>query len=212
MVPMGERGGDGPTTAGDIGDAELVAALAAGDEAAFADLVTLLTPTLLRLAALYVPTRAVAEEVVQETWVAVVRGLPGFEGRSSLRTWVCRILLNRARSLGARERRSAAPAHDGSWTAPERGRFFPIGTWEAPPSRWDELPEERLMAAETIAHVDQAIAALPLRQRTVVELRDRQHWTAAEVSELLGLSDANQRVLLHRARRSVRASLEEYLR
>lgn len=205
------EGGASAACAPPQGDGAVLEALRRGDEGAFADLVERLTPAMLRLAAAYVPNRAVAEEVVQDTWLAVVRGLGAFEGRSSLRTWVYRILLNRARSTGDRERRSVV-AELGDDPPPERGRFAPSGAWSVPPTGWDEQPEDRLLAAETLGVVERAIAGLPFRQRLVVDLRDRQHLSAAEVGELLDLSDGNQRVLLHRGRRVVRAALEEDLR
>ncbi len=197
----------------------LVDALRGGDERVFASLIDKHTSAMLRLALLYVPTRAVAEEVVQETWLAVMRGVASFEGRSSLRTWIFRILLNKAKSSGLAERRNLPLDDlDGGGEAegppvvdPARFTGLPRGYWSSPPSHWDELPEERLLARETLALVERAMASLPRSQRAVFELRDLQHWTAAEVCEALGITAANQRVLLHRARARMRTSVEEYL-
>jgi RNA polymerase sigma-70 factor (ECF subfamily) len=193
-----------------------VAALSDGDEAAFAGLVDRWGPALLRLARSYVPSQAVAEEVVQETWLAVLRGLDGFEGRSSLRSWVFGILVNQARAHGRRERRSlpfAALLRGGKepTVAPERfqgrGDERP-GWWAAPPRRWED-PEAHLEAESTRAALRGAIAALPRRQREALLLRDVLGVPSAEACTVLGLSEGNQRVLLHRARAKVRAALEE---
>lgn len=196
----------------------LVDALRDGDERVFASLIDKHTSAMLRLASLYVPTRAVAEEVVQETWLAVVRGVDSFEERSSLRTWIFRILLNKAKSSGLAERRNLplddldGDAAEGSPVVdPARFAGLPRGYWSSPPNHWDELPEERLLARETLALVERAMESLPRGQRAVFELRDLQHWTAAEVCEALGITAANQRVLLHRARARLRTSIEEYL-
>jgi RNA polymerase sigma-70 factor (ECF subfamily) len=173
-----------------------------------------------RVALSFVQTEAVADEVVQETWLAVIRGLGGFEARCTLKTWIFQILVNRARSRGARERRitpfSSLDQGDGEEEAtvdPER--FLPpesalAGYWAASPSRFFELPEEQLLAQETTQLVEQAIERLPLRQRQVIRLRDIEGWDGGEVCESLGLSAANQRVLLHRARAAVRAVLEAH--
>jgi RNA polymerase sigma-70 factor, ECF subfamily len=203
-------------------DAALVEALRRGDEAAFAEIADRWGPALLRLARVHVPSRAVAEEVVQETWLAVLRGIDRFEGRSSLRTWVFGILLNLARTHGRRERRSLPFAalrerwheHRGEPVVPEdrfqgRGDERP-GWWSAPPDRWAD-PEERLQAAAAREVLGDAIAALPPRQREVIVLRDVLGCSAEEVSNVLEVSDGNQRVLLHRARAKVRAVLERHL-
>jgi RNA polymerase sigma-70 factor, ECF subfamily len=200
------------------GDAQLVAALRAGDEETFRSLVRAWNGPLLRVAQIFVPSRAVAEEVVQETWLGVLRGIDRFEGRSSLKTWIFRILVNRAQTRGARERRvvpfsALAPEDEDPTVDPDR--FLPhghpvAGYWSATPTRFFELPEERLLAAEAAALIAQAIAALPDRQRRVIELRDVEGWESVEVCDSLGLSPENQRVLLHRARAAVRAILEEY--
>jgi len=193
-------------------------ALRAGDERAFGLLVREHESLLLRLALLYAPSRAVAEEVVQETWIAVLRGLDGFEGRASLRTWISRILINVARRGAGREGRSipfsslATEEEDGPSVDPDR--FFAdgpyAGHWLSFPSDWSQLPEERVLAKEVRAVVDGAIARLTPAQREVMTLRDLEGWSAAEASELLGISDGNQRVLLHRARTKVRDALERH--
>jgi RNA polymerase sigma-70 factor (ECF subfamily) len=201
-------------------DAELLARLRCGDEAAFLALVRRYGPVMQRLALTYVRTPSVAEEVVQDAWIGVLRSLERFEGRSSLRTWLLRILANRARTRGAREARClpfsalARDEDEGPAVDPDRfqgpdGRF--PGGWAAFPAPWDSVPEERLLARETLAEVDAAIRQLPPRQQEVIVLRDVEGWSAEEVCDALELSAANQRVLLHRARSRVRASLECYL-
>jgi RNA polymerase sigma-70 factor (ECF subfamily) len=200
------------------GEEALVARLQAGDEAAFRELVTRHDRAMRRLARSYVHTVSAADEVVQETWLAVIRGLPNFERRSSLKTWIFRILVNRAQTRGVRERRvvpfsALAPSDDDPTVDPDR--FLPpghpvAGYWSATPTRFFELPEERLLAAEAAGLIAQAIAGLPDRQRRVIELRDVEGWESTEVCESLGLSPENQRVLLHRARSTVRSILEEY--
>jgi RNA polymerase sigma-70 factor (ECF subfamily) len=192
----------------DLDDAELVKALREGDEAVFASLMEAYYSALLRVAASHVPSRAVAEEVVQETWLAVLRGIDGFEGRSSLRTWIFRVLTNIASRRGPREHEtvpfSSLDGEDGP-------RFDPAGHWVAGPHPW-ETPEERTVAGETRDVVLAAIEALPPAQRRVIALRDVEGWPAAETCEALGLGEANQRMLLHRARTKVRAALDRYYR
>ena len=201
-------------------DAELVRALLAGDEATFARLVRELTPSLLRVARLYVSTPAVAEEVVQEAWLGLLTGLARFEGRSSLKTWLFRILVNTAKTRGEREGRSIpfaslAPEVENDEPAVDADRFDAVGRWaghwSSSPLRFDDLPEARLLAAETRAVVEQAIASLPPSQRAVVSLRDVEGWSSEEVRNVLGVSETNQRVLLHRGRSGVRRALERYL-
>lgn len=203
-------------------EAELLARLRCGDEQAFRTLVERYNATLLRVARLHVRDRQAAEEVVQETWLAVVSGLERFEGRSSLKTWLFRILTNRAKTRGEREARSvpfsaivaADAAGDDPAVDPDRFQGpadrHP-GGWAAPPVSWETLPDERLLAQETLARVAAAIEALPPAQREVIRLRDVEGWGSDEVIEVLGLTQANQRVLLHRARSKVRAALETYL-
>jgi RNA polymerase sigma-70 factor, ECF subfamily len=202
-------------------EARLVSALRRGDETAFAELVDLYSPALLRLALVYVRSRAVAEEVVQETWLGVIRGIDAFEGRSSLKTWIFRILANQAKTRGQREGRSVpfsslereldpgepavSPERFRDATDPQRP-----DEWRTPPASWDPIPEERLHSRQTLSRIRQAIDALPAAQRTVIILRDVEGWASREVCDLLAISEANQRVLLHRARSRVRAALEKY--
>jgi RNA polymerase sigma-70 factor, ECF subfamily len=201
-------------------DHATVAALRRGDELAFAALVDHHTPALLRVAMAYVPSRAVAEEVVQETWIAVVRGIGDFEGRSSLKTWIFRILANVAMRGGSRERRSVpfaalAAAEDTGEPSVDPDRFLPSdhelfpGHWAVMPARWP-TPEEGLLAGETRAVIAAAIAELPKAQRTVLALRDVEGWSSEEVCAALDISAGNQRILLHRARTRVRAAIEDY--
>jgi RNA polymerase sigma-70 factor, ECF subfamily len=187
-------------------DADLLDRLRAGDEHAFAVLVGRYRPAMLRLASGYVPSRAVAEEVVQDTWVGVLRGIGGFEGRSSVRTWLFRILVNRAQTAGVRERRSLAVEDMGPVV--DQSRFDQSGHWIAPPEAWVEQAEDRLVAAKMAGRVRLAIDDLPARQREVVSLRDIEGLSGEEVCAVLGISDANQRVLLHRGRSKLRQILE----
>jgi RNA polymerase sigma-70 factor (ECF subfamily) len=200
-----------------VTDDELLARLKAGDEAAFMDLVDRYGPLMLRIALMHVSSRAVAEEVVQEAWLGVLRGLDRFEGRSSLKTWILRITANQARTRGEREHRSvpvSALSPDDAEPAVDPARFRPFddprypGGWTLPPA---PLPEESLLADETLARVREAIARLPPRQQEVILLRDVEGWDPEEVGDALGLSAGNQRVLLHRARSKVRNELEDYL-
>jgi RNA polymerase sigma-70 factor, ECF subfamily len=202
-------------------DVELLERLRAGDELAFRQLVGRHDRSMRRLALSFVRVPSVADEVVQETWLAVIRGLGGFEGRASLKTWIFRILVNRAQSRGVRESRTTpfsslvGEDDDADWTvAPDRflgsDSAF-AGYWSVAPSRFFELPEDRLLAKETLELVESAISGLPDRHQRVIRLRDVEGWDAEEVCESLGISAANQRVLLHRARAAVRAVLEEHL-
>jgi RNA polymerase sigma-70 factor (ECF subfamily) len=195
----------------------LVDALRAGDEATFATLVGRYSGAMLRLAQLYVRSRAVAEEVVQETWIAVLNGIVRFEGRSSLKTWIFRIVANKAKTRAAKEGRSvpfSAFAPDEPSVDPERFRGpedrYP-GHWVTFPSSWAGEPEERLLASETLALVENAIAQLPPAQAVVITMRDVEGFDVGEVCDTLEISEGNQRVLLHRARSKVRRALEEYL-
>jgi RNA polymerase sigma-70 factor (ECF subfamily) len=164
----------------------------------------------------FVASRDVAEDVVQDTWLAVLRGLPAFEGRSTLKSWIFGILTNRAKTRGVRDKRTVAfselsnPGSD-SELAVDPDRFTPAGSWSAPPGRWDRDTPEQLLRQEARAIMEQAIAALPASQRAVVTLRDIEGLEAAEVCNILELSETNQRVLLHRARSKVRAALERYM-
>jgi RNA polymerase sigma-70 factor (ECF subfamily) len=200
-------------------DAALVSAILAGDEAAFSFLVTSLTAVLIRVAEMYVPSRAVAEEVVQEAWIAVLRGLDKFEGRSSLKTWVVNIVVNRAKTAGQKENRSlpfASAQPDPDWEgALPADRFQPATGayprhWSSFPRSWPPLPEEGALHREVTGVVATACQDLPLAQREVLLLRDVAGFASDEVCRMLGLSQANQRVLLHRARSKVRAALERY--
>jgi RNA polymerase sigma-70 factor (ECF subfamily) len=187
-------------------DAELTRRLRAGDEQAFTALVRRYHDPMLRLACSFVPSLAVAEEVVQDTWMGVLRGLGGFEGRSSLRTWLFRILVNRARTAGARERRSVAVG--GSGPAVDGSRFDSTGSWSAPPEHWTEAIDDRLQAGKVADRIRSAIGELPPRQREVVTLRDVEGMSSSEVCLVLDISEGNQRVLLHRGRSRVRQVLE----
>lgn len=187
-------------------DAELVTRLRSGDEEAFRFVVDRYHTSLLRLAQTMVPTRAVAEEVVQDTWLGLVRGIKGFEGRSSLRTWLFHVLVNRARSTGAHERRPAAGVTAGPTVDPSR--FGPQGNWADPPVPWPDEVDDRLMAQELAERIRPRIDELPDMQRQVVTLRDVEGLSAVEVCGLLGISEGNQRVLLHRGRARVRGMLE----
>ena len=197
----------------------MVDALRRGDEAAFTDLVNRYSASLLRLAQDFVRTRAVAEEVVQETWLAVLSGIDGFEGRASLKTWVYRILVNKAKTRGVREARtvpfsSLAPDDDERAVPEERFRGaddqWP-GHWATPPRPVETVPEEHLLAREARRRISEALETLPDVQRVVVTLRDVAGWDSDEVCDALGLSEGNQRVLLHRGRARLRATLERYL-
>ena len=203
-------------------DRRLVQGLRDGDDAVYAELLRRWHPAMLRVARMYVRDRSTAEEVVQETWLAVLQGIDRFEGRSSLKTWVFRILTNRAKTRGGREARSVpfsalgGETEAGEPAVPEE-RFLsaedpraPHG-WATPPRSWAQVPEERLEARETIDCIRMAIADLPDAQRTVIALRDIDGWSAAEVCDALEITDANQRVLLHRARSKVRLACEAQL-
>ena len=198
----------------------IVEALRRGDERTFVALVDEYGPAMLRVARMYVSTRVVAEEVVQEAWLGVLSGIGRFEGRSSLKTWILRIVTNIAKTRGERESRSiplssVASADEGDGRTVDADRFLTggrwAGHWSSAPSRWSELPEDRLVGGETIAVVEAAIAALPEIQRTVITLRDVEGWSSEEVCDSLELSEANQRVLLHRGRAKVRRAVEVYL-
>jgi RNA polymerase sigma-70 factor (ECF subfamily) len=185
-------------------DAALLDALRAGDEAAFATLVERYHTRLLRFAGTFVSSRAVAEEVVQDTWLGVVRGIERFEGRSSVKTWLFRILANRARSTGVREARTVSLGDDD----PLEGRFDDAGVWSEPPEPWADAVDERLLAGALAERVRDCLPSLPEAQRQVLVLRDIEGVEATDVCGLLGLSAGNQRVLLHRARTRMRALLE----
>ncbi|MBI2955703.1 MAG: RNA polymerase sigma factor [Acidobacteria bacterium] len=203
-------------------DARLVEGLRRGEEAAFSTLLDRYHNTLQRLARFYVPSQALAEEVVQETWLGVLQGIGRFEGRSSLKTWVFQILLNRARTKGERESRHipfsafADPAADPDEPAVEPERFLSASDpqfpqpWAVAPKSWGASAEQQLLAKEARSYIQKAIKALPPSQREVITLRDVEGWSSDEVCNALGLSETNQRVLLHRARSKVRRALEDY--
>jgi RNA polymerase sigma-70 factor (ECF subfamily) len=203
-----------------VGDGGILARLRAGDEAAFCALVQRHHRPMKRVAMMYVSSEAVAEEVLQETWMAVIRGLASFEERSSLKTWIFRILVNRARSKAVRESRTvpfsslvSPDGDDGPTVGPERfqgpGGLAP-GYWTTVPARFFELPEDQIVSAETRALIEATIAALPARQQQVIRLRDIEGWDPLEVCQALEISDGNQRILLHRARARVRSVLETH--
>lgn len=197
---------------------DLLERLRRGDETAFAALVDAHSGWMLRVARAHISSRAVAEEVVQETWIGVIRGLRGFEGRSTLRTWIFRILVNIARGRREAEARAIpfSAFDDPAEPSVDPERFFPVGhpqasRWATPPASWDGLPEERLLSAETLERVQGAIDSLPPGQRVVITMRDVAGASSEEVCDALGISAGNQRVLLHRARSKVRGALERYL-
>ena len=196
--------------------------LRAGNEDAFVSLIERYNNTMLRLAMIYIPERAVAEEIVQETWMGVLQGLKRFEGRSSLKTWIFRILTNCARTRAQREGRSIPfsslpdPEVSGDEPAVDPDRFLPAnsnkpGAWASLPNNWGEIPENRLLSQETYACIEAAIGRLSPNQRTVITLHDIEGWGAEEIRSVLSISEANLRVLLHRARAHVRRALEQYL-
>jgi RNA polymerase sigma-70 factor (ECF subfamily) len=196
---------------------ELVLALRRGEEAAFRALLAAHDAMLRRLAGRLVSTGASADEVVQETWTAVIEGIASFQGRSSLKTWVTSILLNKAKSRAARDGRSmpfsaALRDDDADTPAVDPSRFNHRGKWQAPPEKWDaDTPEELLGRREVSAILARALEEMPERQRLIVILRDVEGWTSDEVCNVLGLRETNQRVLLHRARSRLRALVEDEL-
>jgi RNA polymerase sigma-70 factor, ECF subfamily len=214
----GRMGVEPQAVSRDRGEEErTLAALRAGDEKAFLVLVQHLRPSMLRVASAFVSSRAVAEEVVQEAWLGVLNGLAKFEGRSSLRRWIFGILTNCARSRGVREARSVpvsslgadedeGPAVDPSRFRPANDLHWP-GHWNQPPVAW---AEEQLIRREAVEAAHRAVETLPPGQRAVITLRDVEGCDSAEACQMLGISEANQRVLLHRARAKVRAALERH--
>ncbi|HET8593174.1 MAG TPA: sigma-70 family RNA polymerase sigma factor, partial [Solirubrobacterales bacterium] len=214
MPGLGRKAGGGAPD-----DAAIVVRLRDGDETAFVELIDRYGAMMLRVAQMYVRDRASAEEVVQETWLAVLNGIDRFEGRSSLKTWLFRILTNRAKTRGERDARSlpfsalASAEAERDEPAVDPDRFLGPdstnpGAWAAPPRAW---PEDRVLAGETLRVIESAIDMLPEAQRTVIRLRDVEGWSPMEVAEALEITGGNQRVLLHRARSRVRAALEDYL-
>jgi RNA polymerase sigma-70 factor (ECF subfamily) len=204
-------------------DAEVVRRLREGDEEVFRRLVAEWSPAMLHLARGFVGSAQSAEDVVQDAWLGVLRGLDAFEGRSSLRSWVFTIVVNRARTRGVREARTVAwsplgaddaqgPTVDPARFQGPEGRYPGHWTSMGAPTRWDEFPERSLLAKETLDQVQAALQQLPPRQRLVVTLRDVDGLSSEEVCDALGVSPENQRVLLHRGRAALRARLEEYYR
>ncbi len=197
----------------------LVEAIRAGDESAFTALVREYGPMMLRVARMFVSSRAVAEEVVQEAWLGVLNGIGRFEGRSSLKTWIFRILTNTAKTRAVREGRSVpfsslgGEDDDGPPVDPDRflgdDTRFP-GHWSSVPQSWG-APEDRLLADETLEVIEREIEKLPRAQAIVLTMRDVEGFDAEEVCNALDITETNQRVLLHRARSKVRRALEEYL-
>lgn len=204
-------------------EASLVERLRNRDEEAFLGLVQRHHSGLVRMAQSFVSNRAVAEEVAQETWVAVLQGIDRFEGRSSLKTWIFQILVNRSKTRGVREARSinfsslSDTDSETAFSSVDPSRFFSSddsdqpGSWASQPQEWDMTPEQLLLSQECQRHIEQAIASLPKLQRDVINLRDVQGWENEEICSVIGISDSNCRVLLHRARSRVRQALEEYL-
>ena len=190
-------------------DAELLARLRSGDEGAFVTMVSRYNGSLLRLARTYAPSDAVAEEAVQDTWMGVVRGMERFEGRSSFKTWLFHILMNRARSAGGREHRNL-PIGDVE-PAVDPARFDAGGAWAQPLGGWEADADDRLVAASWSSTLRDALGQLPQRQREVVILRDVEDLTGQDVCEVLGISEGNQRVLLHRGRSRLRSMLDAEL-
>jgi RNA polymerase sigma-70 factor (ECF subfamily) len=203
-------------------DLKQIERLKAGDEEAFSLLVEHYYASMVRIAMIYVPSQEIAEDVVQETWVAVLKGLDRFEGRSSLKTWIFTILTNRAKTRAQRESRYVPlelPDEQDVEPAVPAERFRPgdapewANHWwpEMEPKNWDSVPEAHLLSQETLSSIMQAIAALPPNQREVIRLRDVEGFSSTEVCNILSLSETNQRVLLHRARSRVRLALETYM-
>ena len=221
-IAVMDTGGSTPNSGASAEEVRLVAALRAGDETAFVVLIDRHNPAMLRLARYFVRDPAVAEEVVQETWVAVLQSLPRFAGRSSLKTWIFRILTNRAKTRGKREGRTVPfsalardetrdddPAVDPARFQTAEGRW--PGHWAVGPQPWSDIPEERILSQETGLYLKRAIATLPPAQQEILRLRDIEGWSSAEVCNVLAISESNQRVLLHRARSKVRRALAQYL-
>jgi len=184
-------------------DADLVERLRAGDESAFVELLTRYQSRLLRLAQATVGSRAVAEEVTQDTWLAVMRGIDRFEGRSSFKSWLFKVLMNRAHSAAGREQRAGRPDEE------IESRFDAAGHWIDPPVPWSDQVDDQLVATELAARVQSLLPSLPDAQRQVLILRDIEHVDPGAVAAMLGISDGNQRVLLHRGRTRLRALLTE---
>jgi RNA polymerase sigma-70 factor (ECF subfamily) len=204
-------------------EASLVERLRNRDEAAFLEVVQKYHGSLLRVAQTFVSNRAVAEEVVQETWVAVLQGVDRFQGRSSLKTWIFQILINRSKTRGVREARTinfsslSNSDSEAGFSPVDPNRFHSSddcgqpGTWASQPQQWDMTPEQLLLSQECRLVIEEAIANLPLVQRQVITLKDVQGWDNQEICTTLDISEPNCRVLLHRSRSRVRQALEGYL-
>lgn len=210
---MSQRSAD--ITAGRAADRERVQRILAGEESAFAELVDEYHGAMVRLAHAYVPSSSVASEVVQETWMAVLKGLSGFEGRSALKTWIFRILINRAKTRGVREGRTipfaAMETEDGE-PAVDPARFTRRGGWSDAPPTWEvDTPEALLERREAMDALSEALENLPPQQKLVVTLRDVEGWDSKDVCNALDISETNQRVLLHRGRTKLRRLLEQHL-
>lgn len=196
-------------------DRELIDGLLRGDEAIFEGLIQQHHAAMLRVALMYLPDVSSAEEVIQETWIHVLKGIHKFEERSSLKTWIFSILMNRAKTLAKREGRYVSIESDSDEAGVAEERFYGADHphwahhWAVAP---ENFPEEKLISAETLRLIQAAIATLPPNQREVITLRDIQQWTSEEVCQLLNISESNQRVLLHRARSKVRQALESYFK
>ena len=206
----------------DLDHGSLLISLRAGDEGAFTWLVQKYHNSLARLALNYVRDYAVAEKVAQETWIAVLKGLDRFEGRSSVKTWIFTILTNRAKTRGQREKRSTpfseldTAFEDEPTVDPERfkspnSQTFP-GHWASKPGSWENIPEHTMLSQELLNVVRRAVSELPPAQQSVIELSDIEGFSSNDVCNILGISETNQRVLLHRARAKVREVLEDYLK
>lgn len=201
----------------EMDEALFLARLRAGDEAAFCELLGAHHGTLLRLARTFVKESASAEEVVQDTWVAVLEGLDGFEGRSALKSWIFSILANKARTRAVRDGRMVlfsdmTSGDEGDEAAVDPARFKASGYWNEPPRPWDDYTPERLLSnAEMLGHLKLALESLPEAQCAVVVLRDMEGCSAEEICNILGVSETNQRVLLHRGRSRLRHALESVL-
>jgi RNA polymerase sigma-70 factor (ECF subfamily) len=204
-------------------DSALVERLRNRDEAAFLELVQRYHASLVRMAQSCVNNRAVAEEVAQETWIGVLKGIDRFEGRASLKTWIFQILINRSKTRGVREARSinfsslCDTGSETTFSSVDPSRFFSsddsehAGCWASQPQQWDMTPEQLLLSEECQTHIGHAIASLPDLQRSVITLRDIEGWDNEEICSILGISEPNCRVLLHRARSRVRQALDEYM-
>lgn len=214
--PSGDKGATGHSAIATDNERHLLAKLRRGDAEAFASLVQRYQASLVRIALGFVSSQAVAEEVVQDAWMAVINGLDRFEGRSSFRTWLFSILINRAKTRGQRESRGTPFSALGTGRSDETeitaDHFRDNGAWASPPRSWGaESPEEILLRDEMANVIDKAIAALPDRYRVMVTLRDIEELPSDEVCRMLEINEQNQRVLLHRARARLRQWIESHL-